>query len=282
MNTDFLIGFMETAQRKSIAKASEALHMTHTALSKQLRSLEKHFDVQLFVRSSQGVELTDAGKILYESSKSLLDQLAVLEDKLKPFRIWSRIKIATVPDIAATYLVTALPKLQEQGYEVEMIYRNSTKEVYKLLVDGEVDLIVAEHFSMHPSVWTEELRKEAFYVVMPKDHPLSGQQDISLKELSNQPLILYAEGCTIRARLTQMFATLNKPMQIKTEVGFSEVILGYVGSGLGVTVLPEALISQMYSDRLVHRPLNHPDAHRSIAVASMNQSKGRRIKGLIS
>ncbi|MBB3114781.1 DNA-binding transcriptional LysR family regulator [Paenibacillus phyllosphaerae] len=282
MNTEFLVGFIETAHRRSIAKASEALHITHTALSKQLRSLEKHFDVQLFVRSSQGVELTDAGRIVYESSKSLLDQLSLLDDKLKPFRIWSRVKIATVPDIATTYLVSALPKLHDQGHEVEIIYRHSTKDVYKLLIEGEVDLIVAERFSMHPSVWSEELRKEAFYVVMPKDHPLSGQQDISLKELSGQPLVLYNEGCTIRATLTQMFASLNRPMQIKTEVGFSEVILGYVGNGSGVTVLPEALVSQMYSDRLVHRPLNHPDAHRSIHVASMNQSKGRRIKGLIS
>lgn len=61
MNTEFLKGFMETAQTRSITKASEALHITHTALSKQLRSLEQQFDVQLFVRSAQGVELTETG-----------------------------------------------------------------------------------------------------------------------------------------------------------------------------------------------------------------------------
>ncbi|USB33154.1 LysR family transcriptional regulator [Paenibacillus sp. YPG26] len=281
MNTEFLVGFIETAHMKSIAKASEALHISHTALSKQLRSLEKQFDVQLFTRSSQGVELTEAGKILYESSRQLLDQLSDLEDKLKPLRAWGRIKIASVPDIATRYLVSALSRLQDQGHEVEIVYRQSTKEVYKLLLEGEADLTVAERFSMHPSIWSGDISQEAFYVVMPKDHPLAGQQEISLVELSGQPLVLYSLGCTIRATLTQMFADLKKPMNITTEVGFSEVILGYVVNGSGVTVLPEAFISQMYSDRLVYRPLNHPDAHRTIAVASLDQSKGQRILRLI-
>ncbi|UJF31459.1 LysR family transcriptional regulator [Paenibacillus hexagrammi] len=281
MNTDFLVSFMETARLKSIAKASEALHISHTALSKQLRSLEKQYDVQLFVRSSQGVELTGAGKVMYDASIRLLDQLSALEDGLKPFKVWSRIKIASVPDIATRYLMSGLPKLQEQGYEVEIVYRQSTKEAYKLLIDGEVDLAVAERVSTHPSIWSGELQKEMFYVVMPKEHPLSRQMEITLMELSKQPLILYHEGCTIRAALTQMFEAHKTSMQIITEVGFSEVILGYVGNGSGVTVLPEALVSQMYSDRFVYRPLNHPDAHRTIAVASMNQAKGQRILRLI-
>ncbi|WP_429313863.1 LysR family transcriptional regulator [Paenibacillus mucilaginosus] len=283
LNTEFLVGFIETADKKSIAKASEALHITHTALSKQLKSLEKQFDVQLFVRSSQGVELTEAGKILYDSAKGLLDQLSALDDRMKPYKIWRRVKIASVPDIATKYLVSsALTKIQEQGHEVEIVYRQSTKEVYKLLLEGEVDLTVAERFSMHPSIWTGELNQEAFYVVMPKNHPLSVQHEIALTDLSAQPLVLYTLGCTIRAALTEIFTSMKMPMHIKTEVGFSEVILGYVVNGSGVTVLPEAFISQMYSDRLVYRRLNHPDAHRTIAVASMNRSKGQRILRLMS
>ena len=282
VNTEFLAGFIETADRKSIAKASEVLHLSHTALSKQLRSLEKHFDVQLFIRSAQGVELTEAGKILYESSNRLLNQLSELDDRLRPFKAWRRVKIASVPDIATRYLVSALSKIEEQGHEVELVYRQSTKEVYKLLLEGEVDLTVAEHSSLHPSIWTGQLSKEAFYVVMPKGHPLSGRHEITLTELSAEPLVLYHTGCTIRAALTQMFAAMQEPMHIKTEVGFSEVILGYVGSGSGITVLPEAYLSQIHSDRLICRPLNHPDAYRTIAVASLNQSKGQRILRLIS
>ena len=276
MNIEFLKGFVETVQTKSIAKASENLHISHTALSKQLKSLEKHFDVQLFVRSSQGVELTEAGQVLYQSSAGLFEQLSALKHQLEPFKIWGRVRIAAVPDIAARYLMPSLPALEEQGYEVELIYRQSTREVYKLLLGGEADLIVAERISMHPSVWMEDLKEEPLYAVMSKAHPLAGATGVTLSELSNQPLVLYTEGCTIRAKLTELFAKLKLPMHIKTEVDFSEVILGYVGNGEGVTVLPEAFVLP-FSDRLALVPLQHAEAHRTISVFSKNRSKGQKI-----
>lgn len=282
MNTEFLRGFVETARAKSIAKASETLHISHTALSKQLRSLEQQFDVQLFVRSSQGVELTDAGKVLYESSRALLEQLSVLTRALEPYKVWQRIRIGTLPDIASQYLLASLHKLEEHGHEVELIYRQSTTEVYKMLFDGEVDLLVAERISMHPSIWMGDLHREPLFVVMPRDHPFAAKTAVTLPELSSQPLVLYAQGCTIRAKLTDLFAAANHPMNIKTEVNFQEVILGYVGNGGGLTVLPEPYITQLSTDRLVGVPLSHPDAERTISVFSTNRAKGQKIFRLLS
>ncbi|WP_426452129.1 LysR family transcriptional regulator [Paenibacillus sp. S-38] len=272
---------METARTKSISKASEALHISHTALSKQLRSLEQQFDVQLFARSSQGVELTDAGKVLYESSKIVLDQLTVITRALEPYKVWRRIRIGTIPDIASQYLLASLHKLEDQGHEVELVYRQSTPEVYKMLLDGEVDLLVAERISMHPSIWMGDLHQEPLFVVMPKGHPFASKPAVTLPELSSQPLVLYAEGCTIRAKLTHLFAAMNHPMNIKTEVNFKEVILGYVGNGGGLTVLPEPYITQLPTDRLVSVPLSHPDAQRTIAVFSTNRAKGQSVFRLL-
>ncbi|MCZ8520281.1 MULTISPECIES: LysR family transcriptional regulator [Paenibacillus] len=282
MNTEFLKGFMETARTKSISKASEALHISHTALSKQLRSLEQQFDVQLFARSSQGVELTDAGKVLYDSSQLLLDQLAVLTRSLEPYKGWRHIRIGTIPDIASQYLLASLHKLEEHGHEVELVCRQSTPEIYKMLLNGEVDVLVAERISMHPSIWMGDLHQEPLLVVMRTDHPFAAKPAVTLAELSSQPLVLYAEGCTIRAKLTDLFAAVNYPMHIKTEVNFKEVILGYVGNGGGLTVLPEPYLAQLPTDRLVSVPLHHPDAKRTIAVFSTNRAKGQKIFRLLS
>lgn len=281
MNTEFLKGFLETARTKSIAKASESLHISHTALSKQLRSLEQQFDVQLLVRSAQGVELTEAGKVLYESSKVMLDHIAELTKSLEPYKAWRRVRIGSVPDIASQYLLASLPVLEEHGLEVELVYRQSTAQLYKMLLSGEVDLLVAERISMHPSIWMGELLREPLFAVMPKDHPFAAKPAVTMPELSSQPLVLYAEGCTIRAKLTELFAAVHQPMQIKTEVDFKEVILGYVDRGAGITVLPEPHTTQLSSDKFVSLPLDHPDAQRTIAVLSMNQAKGQRIYRLL-
>lgn len=266
---------------QSIAKASEALHISHTALSKQIRSLEQRFDVQLFVRTSQGVTLTEAGKVLYESSGKLLDQLTVLTSALEPHKEWRRLRIGTMPDIASQFLLPSLKKLEANGHEVELMYRQSTRDVYKMLIDCEADLVVAERISMHPSIWAGDLHREPLVVVMPIEHPLASKSKITLVELSSQPLILYVEGCTIRAKLTEIFAAMNQSMNIKTEVGFREVILGYVEHGAGVTVLPGASMARVSSERLVSIPLDHPDAVRTVALFSMNRSRGERILRLL-
>jgi DNA-binding transcriptional LysR family regulator len=278
---DFLIGFREAARLQSIAKASESLHISHTALSKQIKSLEQQFDVQLFMRTAQGVKLTDAGRILCERSEALLDQLAALTSSLEPYKEWRHIRIGTMPDIASQYLVPYLQNLEKQGHEVELMCRQSTKEVYKMLFDGEVELLVAERTSMHPSIWMADLHHEPLVAVMQVDHSFAVQSKVTLTELGSQPLILYVEGCTIRAKLTALFESMSLPMHIKTEVRFHEVILGYVEhSAEGITVLPQASVTRV-SDRLVTIPLDHPDAHRTISVFSMNRSKGEKIWRLL-
>jgi LysR family transcriptional regulator, transcription activator of glutamate synthase operon len=281
VNTDFFIGFMETAKMKSIAKASEALHISHTALSKQLKSLEQQFDVQLFVRSAQGVELTDAGEVLFEHSSKVLDQLASLNSALEPYKGWRHIRVGTLPDIASQYLMPSIKRLEDSGHEVELVLRHSTKDAYKMLFNGDADLLVAERISMHPSMWIDDLHREPLLVVAPKEHPFAALPAVTLSQLSSQPLVLYAEGCTIRAKLTDLFTAVNQPMNIVTEVGFHEVILGYVGSGTGVTVLPEASISNVTSDRFVSIPIDHPDAQRAIAVFSTNRTKGEKLLRLL-
>lgn len=281
MNTEFLIGFLETARTGSISKASEALHISHTALSKQLRSLEQRFDVQLFVRSSQGVELTEAGKLLHESASALLDQLSVLTKALEPYKGWQRIRIGTVPDIASQYLLASLNKLEKRGHDVEMVYRQTTAELYKMLFNGELDLLVGGRISKHSAALIGDLHHEPLFVVMPKGHPWATKQAITLPELSSQSLVLYSEGCTIRDKLSLLFASENLPLHIKTEVNFKEVILGYVDNGVGMTVLPEPYAAQLPTDRLVGIPLQHPDAEHTISVFSMNQAKGRKIFRLL-
>lgn len=267
---------------QSIAKASEALHISHTALSKQIKSLEQQFDVQLFMRTAQGVKLTEAGRILWERSEVLLDQLAGLTSSLEPHKEWRHVRIGTMPDIASQYLVPHLQKLEKQGHEVELECRQSTREVYKMLFDGEVELLVAERTSMHPSIWMGDLHQEPLVAVMPVDHPFAAQSKVTLTELGSQPLILYVEGCTIRAKLAALFESMNLTMHIKTEVRFHEVILGYVEhSAEGITVLPQASVTRV-SDRLVTIPLDHPDAVRTISVFSMNRSKAEKIWRLLS
>ncbi|UJF31306.1 LysR family transcriptional regulator [Paenibacillus hexagrammi] len=70
MNLDNLTSFLTAAELKSMAKASEKLHLTHPALSKQIRKLETYYGTELLTRNSSGVQLTAAGKGLIQPTAS--------------------------------------------------------------------------------------------------------------------------------------------------------------------------------------------------------------------
>lgn len=196
--------------------------------------------------------------------------------------MWNRLLIGTTPDIASRFLTTVLATLHECGIEAELVLRQSTKEAYELLTNWQIDVLFAERISNHPSLWIKDVYQEPLFVVVPKDHPFAMQSSVTIRQLSQEPLILYPKGCTIRAKLLEMFEASQFQMNIKTEVGFHEVVIGYVAGGGGITVLPEALVCNLSSDRIDTVPLLHPNAHRTISVASLQQDKAEKIMRLLS
>lgn len=75
MKIEWLEAFQQTAETKSLTKASEILHISQPALSKQIRNLEDELGTQLLMRSSTGVTLTQTGLILLERSKKIMNDL---------------------------------------------------------------------------------------------------------------------------------------------------------------------------------------------------------------
>lgn len=74
--------FCTVAKTKSFSKAARLLHLTQPAVSAQIHSLEEYFGVQLFRRSGQGVELTEAGELAYKYARQVLDLVATMEKHL--------------------------------------------------------------------------------------------------------------------------------------------------------------------------------------------------------
>ena len=72
MNLQYLRAFYVTVKVNSISKAAKTLHLTQPGLSMQIQSLEKELQVSLLNRSNRGVELTDAGKIVFDYADTIL------------------------------------------------------------------------------------------------------------------------------------------------------------------------------------------------------------------
>jgi len=109
-----LQAFDETATQSSLSKAADALNVTHGAVSRQIRLLEAHLGVSLFHRRPNGVELTQAGERLYQSTRGAFAalQLGVLETKRRHHRQSLTVSLST--SLALKWLVPLLSSFQQK------------------------------------------------------------------------------------------------------------------------------------------------------------------------
>lgn len=115
-----LRGFEAAARLGSFHKAAEELHLTQSAISQQIRSLESFLEQPLFYRSGRSVSLTDAGHDLLSTTQSLLQQLAVGIRRLEQYRKPNQLVVNTTPAFARHWLVPRLGEFHRLHPEIDL------------------------------------------------------------------------------------------------------------------------------------------------------------------
>jgi LysR family transcriptional activator of glutamate synthase operon len=275
MNMQFIEGFLETVQHKSIAKASTKLRISHPALSKQIRTLEAYYGVKLFNRSAAGVVLTEAGKMLYTRIVPVFAELNAIQSDLANMNSIRKITLGTLPSLAAHYLPEIVYALEKRDVEVNLNVRNTSHELYEQLNNGEIDAAVLERPPVHTSVWNIDLFDEPYYAIVYPKHRLATHSSVTLQEIGNEPLILNPPDCSTRRTITSLMKEHGLEPQIKAEVNFGEFILGYVAAGAGITFVPKIVADRLGNPQLICIPLEDIRAKRTVTLISASDSIGK-------
>jgi LysR family glycine cleavage system transcriptional activator len=119
-----LQGFVATARSGNLSRAAEALHLTVSALSHQIRGLEDRLGQRLFLRNARGVELTADGRQLYERIAPHFD---AIEQALRPFRVHRDevLTLTLMPSFASSWLVPRLPRFLAAHPQLEINLQSS-------------------------------------------------------------------------------------------------------------------------------------------------------------
>ncbi|MDH0729107.1 LysR substrate-binding domain-containing protein [Pseudomonas sichuanensis] len=115
-----LRGFEAAARLGSFHKAAEALNLTQSAISQQIRSLESYLEQPLFYRTGRSVSLTDAGHDLLSTTQTLLQQLAVGIRRLDQYRKPNQLVVNTTPAFARHWLLPRLADFHQRYPEVDL------------------------------------------------------------------------------------------------------------------------------------------------------------------
>ena len=197
--------FLQVAEQGSFSKAAKVLFVTPAAIMKHINTLETRLGVKLLNRTNQGIELTAAGKSLYEDGKRLRDNAekalskAVMAERTE--RITIRVGSSLLnPSKVLTNLWEPLSK-EFPKYKFSIIpYEDKKEQIIQVISSlGErIDLLVGSFNSkrMHEHANYLILGNYHLCIAVPKGHRLADKKMLSLQDLHGEHLMMVKNGDT--------------------------------------------------------------------------------------
>ncbi|PWB35321.1 LysR family transcriptional regulator [Pseudomonas sp. SDI] len=161
-----LRGFEAAARLGSFHQAAQELHLTQSAISQQIRSLETFLEQPLFYRSGRSVSLTDAGHDLLSTTQSMLQQLAVGIRRLEQYRKPNQLVVNTTPAFSRHWLLPRLGDFHRQHPEVDLWLFTSFEPPD--MATQTIDLAIRDDLSAQAECSYKVLHSDQLY---PAAHP---------------------------------------------------------------------------------------------------------------
>jgi DNA-binding transcriptional LysR family regulator len=253
--------FMEVAQQKSFSKAARNLHISQSAISRMIKSLEEELGVTLFIRNAKTVEITAPGTIFYNYAKRCL---FVFEHLKSDFENEFKLKQDTIeiglPSITDAHVFAKLLGEFKRTYPQIAIklYEHGSKVIESSVQEGIIDVGI---ICTIPNKDFESffLSEDEMCVVMPKGYPLEENKEVPMKLLADYPLVLYRDDFNLHDDILTNCKKIGFSPRVVFETSQRELMLQTVASGLGVAILPSRLCPRnSETSRVVTRVMTEP------------------------
>lgn len=178
-NFSALRAFEAAARHENFSRAAEELHLTHGAVSHQVRALEEELGRPLFVRKGRRVALTSDARQFAQFLGRAFADIGAAADALRPASGNVRLTISSIPSFAARWLAPRLGRFIERYPDVEVVLQSSA-QLQDLAREG-IDVGIRFGRGAYPSLLVERLMGDVYYpVVSPRyrrgDHPATPQE----------------------------------------------------------------------------------------------------------
>jgi len=271
MMLETLKTFCDLVETGSFSRAARLNFVTQSAVSQQLRALERHYGRRLIDRGARrSLQLTDAGKLLLGEARAVVERLAALEDRLRPRPdvVAGTVTIASVYSVGLHTLPAPMKTFLRAHPQVNLrlTYRR-TDEIYQACLDGSVDLGVVAIPGRRSQIEIVPLRPDELVLVCPPDHQLARRPRLTAASLAEQRFIAFDRDIPTRRLVDRFLRGARTSVTVTMELDNIETIKRSVEAGLGVSILPRsALENEVKAGTLVARPFATARLTRPVGI----------------
>src|SRR5882724_3540079 len=246
--------FCAVAETGSFSRAAEQSHVAQPSLSQQILKLEDELGARLFDRLGRSVRLTDVGKAFLPRARAVLRELEAAKGDVveRKDSVAGSLTVGVIPTIAPYYLP---PKLSSFTRQFPQARVTVVEEITPVLLDrlraSTVDVAILALPIRGHEFDTFALLTERLFAALPRKHTLAGRRSLALKDLRKEPFLLLRDGHCFRDTAVAACDRARVSPQVIFESGQFSSILSMVGTGMGVSIVPEMAIEKTAHCRYV-------------------------------
>lgn len=270
MHIETLKTFCDLIESRSFTRAARLNLVSQSAVSQQLKALETRYGRTLVERGRRGVTPTEAGSLLYNTCKELLEKFRIAEERLRepPRALSGTIRIATVYSIGLHTLPRYITRFMKAHPLVKVHLEYSrTDRICEACASNAIDFGIVAFPLRRANVAMIPWRDEQLVLVCAPGHRLARRRRVALKQLDGEEFIGFERdiptGRTIERILRSQAVAVNTVMAFDNV----ETIKRSVEVGSGVSILPVSTVStEVRNGLLVGVPIAEGPFTRTIGV----------------
>lgn len=267
----------EVARCGSIRKAAERLHVSPTAINKQILQLEAEQGILLFERLTRGLRLTAAGEVLVDHVRRTLRDHERAEREIAALKGLKagEVKIATMGGLAAGVLPRIVQRFLKRTPHMRVTVTTAfIDEIQHRLEDGEIDLGLAYNLPFNARMATYCAFDARLGAVVAASHPLARHERVRAQDCLNYPIIQAAPSMVMHATIAALFLKADAEMVPRHQSNSIEYMKAIVRQGEAIAFLsPYDVEEEVAAGSLVFLPVMGANAPNALMLVHHAQRR---------
>ncbi|WP_219838515.1 LysR family transcriptional regulator [Paenibacillus sp. R14(2021)] len=245
MNIENIEAFVYVNHYGSFNKAAEVLFLSQPSVTARIQTLERELDCKLFDRLGKQIALTEKGRQFLPYAQQIMQtfqkgKLHMQQRKSVPHEL----RIGATVSVSNYVIPSLLPKLKQLYPDLHIkLATASTDDLVNKLHNKEIDLAFVRKV-VHPTLLSYTFYEDPIKLYVYEEHPFTQQNEISIEEISFQPLVFFECGSFDWMRVHRVFESLNRQPNIEYLVDNSEAAKKLVLERAGICFLPDLCVQE--------------------------------------
>lgn len=262
--------FKTVVEQSSFQRAAEILHLTPSAISHSISSLEKELGFPLFIRNKTGVQLTGYGESLLPHIQKVLNSEEHLKQEISLLNGLEKgtIKLGTFNSVCTNWIPHIIKSFQELYPNISIeLYQGNYNDVSDWIKNGLVDIGFLSTSSAG-NLEITPIYKDPLVCVVPKSFCPKNKDYITIDDIRGQNFVYQREGCD--ADINNFFHKYELNAISTCHVVDDQSTIAMVESGFGICIMPELIILNQNNNVDVYRI--EPREYRIIGITVLNKA----------